>query len=233
MNEWGVPDWRDRAAYGDYEAWTINRWRWEFYRRRHDLRADFDEAIGPDAINMTDFFNEGLSPDDPGFVACIPDPRRYGYLRLPNPRIGDQPEGYIFPTYDHAGVSYTLGSGARPSDFYDPNAYRMEVCEGQAGVRFDLEKPLAPQFEAAKQALEREQERRLGQVLRAPRTPNDKAGGKLAHEWLQYLRVLDAADEMGDGIKGAWAVLEVQGKYADKTAARALFRKANSLREKF
>jgi len=26
---WGIPDWRDAAAYGDTTRWDFNRWRWE------------------------------------------------------------------------------------------------------------------------------------------------------------------------------------------------------------
>lgn len=37
--EWGLPDWRDAASYGEVKEWTFMRWRWEFYRRRDDLRV--------------------------------------------------------------------------------------------------------------------------------------------------------------------------------------------------
>jgi len=43
----GTPDWRDAAAYGDVKRWTLGRWRWEFSRRRHDVRALFDERAEP------------------------------------------------------------------------------------------------------------------------------------------------------------------------------------------
>ena len=53
MNEWGIPDWRDAQAYGDTSKWTIYRWRWEFYRRRSDLRECFDAHPTLDYGKMT------------------------------------------------------------------------------------------------------------------------------------------------------------------------------------
>ena len=41
MTDWGIPDWRDRSAYGDTRAWSESRWHWEFIRRREDCREDF------------------------------------------------------------------------------------------------------------------------------------------------------------------------------------------------
>jgi hypothetical protein len=40
-NLWGIPDWREAEAYGNTNRWSLNRWRWEFYRRREDLRDYF------------------------------------------------------------------------------------------------------------------------------------------------------------------------------------------------
>ena len=40
---WGLPGWRDPAAYGEVQRWGLSRWRWEFLRRREDVRAAFDE----------------------------------------------------------------------------------------------------------------------------------------------------------------------------------------------
>jgi hypothetical protein len=28
-NEWGIPDWRNADAYGDWRSWSDARWRWE------------------------------------------------------------------------------------------------------------------------------------------------------------------------------------------------------------
>ncbi|MCC6000005.1 MAG: hypothetical protein JJU19_03970 [Pararhodobacter sp.] len=45
MNEWGIPDWRDKLAYGDVGAWSEMRWRWEFRRRLDEFRAECDAII--------------------------------------------------------------------------------------------------------------------------------------------------------------------------------------------
>ena len=66
LNEWGIPNWRDAAAYGDVTDWTLDRWRWEFFRRRPDLRAFFDQwADDTHRRNLRG--NAGLRPRDAGF----------------------------------------------------------------------------------------------------------------------------------------------------------------------
>lgn len=166
MNEWGIPDWSNPQAYGDTSGWSVMRWRWEFYRRRDDLRAYFDanaertfqrhcEAYGalPDGSNAT--FPDGtkgrvLRPDEPGFVAdCDEEAAQlFGYGGIPNPRISDQPNHVIFAVHDYPGcnTSLYLGTG---KPFPAKPELEVPVSEGQAAVVFDLSKPLGPQLRAA------------------------------------------------------------------------------------
>lgn len=200
MNEWGIPDWRDPQAYGDTSNWTLMRWRWEFYRRRDDLRAYFDanaertfqencKARGalPDGSDAT--FPDGtkgriLRPDEPGFTANCDwaTVQHFGYGGIPNPRISDQPDRVIFAVLDYPGctTSHHLGKGkpwpAEPE-------LEVPVCEGQAAVIFDLSKPLGPQMDGAKKWLERAQSETQGEV---------KPKRKHKTKWLGYLRALDA-----------------------------------------
>ena len=37
----GLPDWRNKESYT--KNWNLDRWRWEFTRRRPDIRAAFDQ----------------------------------------------------------------------------------------------------------------------------------------------------------------------------------------------
>lgn len=95
-DEWGLPDWRDPEAYGDVERWSYYRWRWEFYRRRDDLRAYFDaraEATYRDGWQIILGQPEPLRPDQPGFVVKADRQawELFGYRKIPNPRIGEQP----------------------------------------------------------------------------------------------------------------------------------------------
>jgi len=107
-NEWGIPDWRDEAAYGDVKVWTFERWRWEFLRRRHDVRVYFDAHAEESYRYWQNFFavkraftstTLRLRPDEPGFGAVVEvqDRKRIGYAMLPNPRISEQPEKVIWP----------------------------------------------------------------------------------------------------------------------------------------
>jgi hypothetical protein len=114
-DEWGLPDWRDPEAYGDVKRWTFNRWRWEFYRRRDDLRAYFDahadESWRRGSVRRT-VEGDPLRPDEPGFKTLhSPEAlERFGYASVPNPRIGDQPEINL-ETSKHPGVKGIKGTG--------------------------------------------------------------------------------------------------------------------------
>jgi hypothetical protein len=200
MNEWGIPDWPEPQSYGETSKWGVMRWRWEFYRRRDDLREFFDahaeatfrrhcEAYGamPDGSGAT--FPDGttgrvLRPDEPGFRAdCFwVDAQRFGYSGIPNPRISDQTGSAIFAVLDYPGctTSLYLGKGepwpAKPK-------LEVSVCEGQAAVVFDLSQPIGPQLDGAKAMLEWWQSEKQYGV---------KPRRKQKSKWLGYLRALDA-----------------------------------------
>lgn len=200
MNEWGVPDWQEPQAYGDTSEWDLMRWRWEFYRRRDDLRAYFDtnaertfmrccEARGalPDGSNGT--WPDGtkgsvLRPDEPGFTAHCDwaTAQRLGYMGIPNPRISDQPDRVIFAYFDYPGcnTSFCLGKG---KPFPAKPELEVPVCEGQAAVVFDLSKPLGPQLKAATDWLKWQQSKTQGEVT---------TGRFQKSKWPGYLRALDA-----------------------------------------
>jgi hypothetical protein len=111
MNDWGLPDWRDPAGYGDVKRWTLNRWRWEFYRRRDDLRAYFDARAEETYLHWQQYAGKPgfpvahLRTDEPGFcvIVDVEARKRFGYSGLPNPRIGAQPASAI-STWEHDGA---------------------------------------------------------------------------------------------------------------------------------
>jgi len=115
VNEWGIPDWRDPLAYGDVKRWTFNRWRWEFYRRRDDLRAYFDAHAARSYELCAPLNPEIPKPHEPGFGALVDleARKRFGYSPLPNPRIGAQPPPLIMP-YEHDGVGNIIDGSNRP-----------------------------------------------------------------------------------------------------------------------
>lgn len=238
MDSWGIPNWTDPKAYGDTSVWGVMRWRWEFYRRRDDLRKCFDtlaeitfkdkcEAYGalPDGRNAT--FPDGttgrvLRPDEPGFLAACDweAGQRFGYAGIPNPRISDQPAGAIFAHHDYPGCTtyYYLGKGepwpAGPE-------LEVPVSYGQAAIVFDLSRPIGVQIEAAKSWLDGAQTKTQFEVR--PRR-------KQKTKWLGYLRALDARSA-----GASWA--EIAGIFPDTAqtpqTGRDKWKLATALRDNF
>jgi hypothetical protein len=197
LNEWGIPDWRDAEAYGEVVQWTFNRWRWEFYRRRDDLRAFFDRwADDPEVRNFA--CNKGLSPNQPGFLALGNGDekgvaiRRFGYGGVPNPRIGDQPAIRIMPSdqffhkfrfYNPAKRQPQTLSVREALGEKRPRTYELTLWDHEYAIKFDLNKPLNHQAQEALEILKNAQIKLHGKLVHRK---------KLETKWLAYLRVLDA-----------------------------------------
>lgn len=176
MNAWGIPDWQDAAAYGDVTGWTFNRWRWEFYRRRDDLRECFDAHAEETYQHWQKFAGKPgfpaahLRPHEPGFCAMVNEEvlNAFSYPALPNPRIGEQPAWAIIPNAPEDSTVTHVSE-------YAP--------EGFHRIDFDLNKPLEPQLAHARDILRWHQGDIHGKRLQKRRHPA---------RWLAYLRVLDA-----------------------------------------
>lgn len=202
MSNWGIPDWQIAEGYSVGDNWSENRWRWEFFRRRSDLRDYFDARAGETYEHYARFNENFPKSDEPGFGAIVDvDAReRFGYSPLPNPRIGDQPETLLMPH-----------SAGHTTKFVDDDACNVEqllkmadvalnereefmfsrhlghksadIAENEHAVIFHLEQPLEPQIERARQMLRWEQKERLGKIIQRRQRPN---------LWPAYLRVIDA-----------------------------------------
>lgn len=269
LNEWGIPDWRRKKAYGDVRSWTHERWRWEFFRRRDDLRKCFDDRADAqyradqqllsDPTICIDLFKG--RPTEPGFAVSFRECRDlFGYLCLPNPRIGDQPKGLIVPLENYweyqntldgakrdteeslgrqvkgrlalAGVSLTVEQ-ERNLEFSLLETYPISLDSSQVAVKFDLNKPLKPQLDQAAKTLKKRQKKLHGKSFESAKHYRDK--------WLGYLRAID-----GKGLNTSWAEMAAvfgddgtldrrkapEGGYQDPpgTAARDLFKAGDSLR---
>ncbi len=143
MNEWGIPDWCDPAAYGDTEQWTFVRWRWEFNRRRQDYRQE--------AMQLLDLWGGGADRQSPKWHAYF---RKWGYERVLDPRVSEYPDEELL-TWGWGNVD-TMASG--PRQF-------MRVCEGEFAVKFKLDTPLAEQFKQAELAAKAAQKARHGKLV--------------------------------------------------------------------
>lgn len=188
MTDWGLPDWRDPSAYGDTASWSDLRWRWEFQRRREDLRRDFEQyAPQAAALRNADFVKLGLTEVQDqiaheGFTTAPFGGQPYGYEGIPNPRISalpdtfldfistKQPSGGLRPYFAEGGIPVYPGG--------------VQFSPDQAVWVFDLNCDLVPQLAAARVQLKRLQ---AGQDKR--KEEKDHKG-----KWLTYLRVLDAKE---------------------------------------
>ncbi len=199
LSEWGIPDWRDTAAYGDTKDWTLNRWRWEFFRRRSDLREHFDRWAEYTHQKELEC-NVGLAPRDAGFLAFGTEDfkreasEKFDYLGIPNPRIGSQPAGAILPRSERSKQRRLINGAQRHLSVRGV----LEVVHGlsaaqlstwlephEVTIKFDLNKPLQGQLEEAREIVMRLQKRLQGKLV-VKRQHRKK--------WLGYLRTLDARE---------------------------------------
>ncbi|MGY6694951.1 MAG: hypothetical protein ACXIUW_02845 [Roseinatronobacter sp.] len=235
LNEWGVPDWRQASVYGDVNQWTLNRWRWEFFRRRDDLRAFFDRWAD-DSCNRNLGCNAGKLPNDRGFRAFGGDEeggsaiRLFDYGGVPNPRIGDQPAISIMPAdqFFHRFRFYNplkrepLGLSVREALGEKlPRIYELSLQDHEYAIKFDLNKPLRSQVDEALQILKEAQIALHGKpVQRRHHT----------EKWLGYLRTLDAR-----AANATWAEITAlhPGTAQTEQTARDIWDAANGLRFNF
>jgi hypothetical protein len=253
MNDWGIPDWRDAAAYGDVTRWTFNRWRWEFYRRRDDLRAYFDARAEETYQHWQRYAGKPgfpaahLRPDEPGFCAMVDDEalKRFSYPALPNPRIGDQPEMTIWPNEHDGAGSYIEGDSAGKSGFRGTFGELLDLCdvtltdEQRVMLRHALGSRPTP-LEAGEMAvifdLHRALEPQLAHAREMLRWHQSDIHGKPLQKRrhpakrLGYLRTLDAR-EAG----ASWAEIAELHPNTAKTeqTARDIWDAANALRFNF
>jgi hypothetical protein len=205
MADWGLPDWKDATKYARFDHWDFYRWRWEFFRRRSDLRTYFD-ARSEETYQRYKNLNDKPfpEPNEPGFCAIVDVDARneFGYSALPNPRIGDQPFETLWTwTGDGAGnIIHGDWEGGSVGELLDAIGLQLSdeqafilagsrthkraiVGETEIAITFDLDKPLEPQIVHARQILRDEQKLRHEKLLQKRRRQE---------LWPAYLRVIDA-----------------------------------------
>jgi len=254
-NEWGIPDWRDPAAYGDVKRWSRARWRWEFHRRRDDLRDFFDAHVGAPSSSTAH-----LQPNEPGFRVVVPQESRrlFGYASLPNPRIGKQSEMTLLLSFcadeaavqivdgswgqsrtlagllNHCCIELTSDQKARLGNAWLSAVPVQNIGTDQFAVVFNVNRPIKPQIDSARGWLKFAQQQR-GLTSQRRRYPA---------KWRNLLRALDAREagatwrEIAD-LLYAQGVLSryksAEGGYSPPPpqAARALWLAAKGLQSNF
>ncbi|MFN3641964.1 MAG: hypothetical protein ACK4TB_03450 [Gemmobacter sp.] len=226
--EWGIPDWRDPAAYGDAERWTLGRWRWEFRRRRDDYR---NETLAILALSdEVAFAGERMKTDAAPDARCAwlalsaqaekllgLHWRKWGYRAPLDPRVSEYPPDDLL-LWPHGGVRFMRGS---PDGRAPEKRNRLVPAPHELAVRVNLDRPLAEQLTAVEGAAKRGQMERHGRLLQTRR-----------HEtkWRGYLRALDARES-----GASWAEIATLFPNTAKSeqTARDIWTAANDLRFNF
>ncbi len=191
VNELGIPDWQDAANYGRTHEWNLDRWRWEFTRRRNDYRHDFAQAleeIGQPVWEAADITAEDLIRLRG--IRSLPffhfNAKKYGLSEFFDPHLSDWTG--MGPQWSHTGLLFGPVDGVEGE-----MNWNGEVKETPAphlvSFTFDLSRPLAPQIEEVKADLT------LSQGFYLEETGNEIEATKLhPAKWLMYLRLLDAKE---------------------------------------
>jgi hypothetical protein len=222
MNDWGLPDWRDPSSYRETSEWSDLRWRWEFLRRRDDLRRDFDR-YAPDAVALrnADFVKLDL-PElrdqiaSPDFTTAPFGGQPYGYEGIPNPRISALPDAFLaFLTtaQPSGGLHPYYAEGAVP---VYPDG--VQFSPDQAVWVFDLDWNIDLQLAIAREQLVRLQANR----------EHRKGSKDHKAKWPTYLRVLDAK-EAGASLTEIAAILPDSYARRDAQTAHNVIQQAIAL----
>jgi hypothetical protein len=175
---WGLPDWENKDSYGDTKSWSMDRWRWEFTRRRTDYREWF-ERLAPEYYQdlikrrgpTNSFGRRWLQPHEPGFRALgdMQSFWTFGLDELPNPAISDQPEHVI--CFGHPKLSFSRES--------------ISVGRDEIGVVLSLRETWSDQGDTIELYFKDAQKQFLGPV---------KAHKLRPEKWFRYLRILDGRE---------------------------------------
>ena len=141
LDQWGIPDWKDPSTYPDIEKTPKTVWKWEFLRRREDYRDDwltyapltYQQKLGE---NKTKKKNQGpkclVTPEDPNFLAEMPDSQeKYKLALLPNP-VNPWPENFSFTNEPDVFLRYGHG------EIEDLWGLQYSLFPGETAISIDL-----------------------------------------------------------------------------------------------
>lgn len=204
MSDWGVPNWRDSAEYGDVKCWSLVRWRWEFTRRLADYRQDACDliALSDQVENARLHYRQDLTPETKEKFLELNEKmnavwdayfKRWGFSECLDPCVSKYPDEHLL-TWPKKGVAILAGRHASVAG------------HGELTIRFNLSEPVLQQMEMAERIFRQKQKEFLGNGVDKPHLPKDKA-----RVWLEYLRVLDGHDAKKNGMPNAPANWEEIG----------------------
>lgn len=185
LTDWGTPDWSDDPFwYGDTEKWDINRWRWEFLRRRDDYRLAFESALSkhPELLDIR-------SPDNMPTDRVEEDLFYHRGMRAWPFRHPDAEEFELSEFFDPIVSDWMGGGPWWPETGLLCGAFEGDK-EGLISFTFDYSRPIKPQLNQAEELIEEfrsyhwyDLEKEEFKPVKNTKTRQDK--------WLTYLRLLD------------------------------------------
>ena len=205
--EWGLPDWQDKAIYGDVSQWTAARWRWEFTRRWNEYRA---QAIA--ILNHSDGSN--LETLERAFT------NRWGFSLILDPRRSDYAEDEL-KTWPKQPIRIMEGSFSS-----ERGESKISPSIGEVAFVLNPQLPHAYQLEIVARELKRLR-------VKARDKMHIPKGGAL---WLAYLRFLDALEGkeagkvMGLSNEAIWELCRAQ---ENTTTASQAKRKSREIVKQF
>jgi hypothetical protein len=216
--QWGVPNCLERPPYEAYDSEKLphERWAWEFFRRRDDVREAYEMyASETDRSNQTIPGFDGERLDEPGFWAMPPLKPLFGMAGIPNPRIADQP--LLEGLFDRSFGQITEGTG---QDYLSYEEWTPQFMKfGTVMVSVDVSQPLKKQLDVIRISLEARYGRKISRIHQA--------------KWPLYLRVIDAlAADLSYGEIDQYILTDYDYQPASQ-AARDVIRRATSLRDNF
>jgi hypothetical protein len=178
---WGVPDWRDTAAYEVDRS--PRQWRWEFLRRRQDYREDWLRHYQPCRREALAIFGDSPLPE--GVTSW--EAHFSGHARFPDSawKYGIAP--MLDPARQYSEFElWQSAQGEHPRFLRFASRESFEEIEeaGHAVVVFDLSCSLPEQLRKAEHRLRPQQSELFGSVDRR----------RHKQKWSVYLRTIDARD---------------------------------------
>jgi len=222
------------VAYSNYSEWGLDRWRWEFLRRRNDYRRDYVAAY------QTQIASGFIQADENERFFNCDAAIKYELVFFYDPEISDW--------------------GEEGPSWYEPRIMLSSPIDQShrwwqfKTLTFDLSKPIFPQLEAAKVILDEEQ----GLANLTPQEqmtltygpeysggrdiPMDKLEKELNHKpramkfepshWALYLRVLDAR-EAAATLSQIAEILPIRMGRRDAKAAHNVYEQARARQIRF
>ena len=196
-NEWGVPDWIDRALYQrDTKELSLDMWRWEFLRRDNNYRRSWNRkgkneetnAVNAGAFDLPYFINPSLKAlelkDALRFVRTDEGTQLHD-IRCSIIKFFSKEKGH-----------------ALDNEFFTSHFRSLFSDPEKAVFAFDLTKPLEPQVERASialDALQLDYRDSIAKQLRKKKMPRRGSADEIPEVWLRqippnldHLRILDA-----------------------------------------